>query len=110
MLVEFNTVKSSHKEMYEKELERKLTGERSVPYTNEKDYLCSITIDMDTVIDFEEGTVYYNEQKVSCVYAKLTDETTTRNLFIEYDLFKKIFEEAKGVKVKTVNEILNKQI
>lgn len=110
MLVEFDTVKSSHKEMHFKELDRKLTGEASVPYTNEKDYLCSITVDMTTVVDFEQGTVYYNESKVECVYARLNSDDVTRNLFVGYDVFKKIFEEVKGIKVKTVNEILKKKL
>lgn len=109
MIVEFETIKSSSFENYERELQAELSGPNSVPYCRSKDYITTIALEMDTVIDYEAGLVYHNAKLLNCIYVRVADDISTRNILITSEEFKSILEHTRNCKIKTAEEIL-KQI
>lgn len=105
MLIEFDTIRSSSKETHERSLQAETAGEASVPFHRTEDYKTQVTIDMDNIIDFTGGTVWFNDTRYECIYAYDTDANMSCNLLISYEDFKKVFEYAKGVKIFRHEEI-----
>ena len=111
MLVEFKSVQAWWKEQYQKDIDRDLKGRASVPFENKEDVIMSITIEMDEVMEFEEGIVFHNDTPHPCVYVTSRDrEYTSRNLLIDYDDFKILFEKAKGVKIVNYKELISEEL
>ncbi len=107
MIVEFKTSRSSMYESYERELQVELSGPSSVEYCRKNDYIATIALEMDTVIDYEVGKVYVNDNLHNCIYARIEDDISSRNLLIEEEDFKKILEYTRNCKIKSAVEILN---
>jgi len=107
MIVEFKTVRSSIEEKFERDKQEEMNGKYSLPFLNEYDYIASIFIELNNVIDFEEGQVYVNDKLHICVYVRVDDDTYTRNVLIEPGKFKSILEYSRNEKIKTATEILN---
>jgi hypothetical protein len=105
MLIEFDTVRRSSEETYNRDIQSDTTGEASVPFHRQYDYKTQVTIDMDNIRDFTAGRVYFNEQCYECVYAYEEDGTQTNNLLISYEDFKRVFEYAKGIKIIRHEEV-----
>ena len=110
MQIEFKTVQSWWKEQHEKDLNRKLNGDASVPFENEEDIITKITVDFDDIKTFEQGVVYHNDVVKDCVYVTYDKkDESTRNLLVHFDDFKFIYEKVTGKKILTAQEILNEQ-
>lgn len=106
MLVEFETVKRSAREQYENEEAARINGTEATNLNNREDFKCSIVVDMASVLDFEEGVVYYNGQEMSCVYARIDTEVWTRNLLISFDSFKTLFERVNNYSIPLAKNLL----
>lgn len=105
MILEFKTVRSNLKELFEKE---KLVEMGNQPvFENQEDYITSTFLEMDDVVDFAVGNVWFNGNTIECVYARLITDENTSNLIIDRRDFKKIIEYTKNCKIKTADEILN---
>jgi hypothetical protein len=104
MLIEFDTVRSSSKESFEKQ---KLTevAPSSVPFENENDYVSTIVVDMNTVIDFVGARIYLNSEYKECVYCRTSGDEALPNILINSSDFKRVFEYAKGIKIIRHEEI-----
>ncbi len=76
------------------------------PFENREDYYSPFFLEMDDVIDFAVGRIWFNGTPYECVYARLTEEETP-NLVIDGNDFKSILEHVKNCKIKTADEILN---
>ena len=107
MIVEFKTVRSNTEEQFYRSQQEEMSGKYNVPFLNEKDYIASIFIEMDNVIDFEEGQVYLNSKLYTCVYVRYADDSFTRNILVEPGKFKSIIEYCRNEKIRTATEILN---
>lgn len=106
MIIEFKTVRASAKEAFEK---NKLseTGMVNQEYYNEEDYITSIFIEIDDVVDFTVGKVYHNSEVHECVYIRFVEENVSTNVLINGEDFKRILESVRGCKIKTASQILN---
>jgi len=104
MIVEFKSVRSSLKEVWEREQTMDMGTKPSFEY--KEDYMSSFFLEMDDVIDFAVGKVWFNGVPKECIYARLSEEETP-NLVIDGRDFKKILEHTKNCKIKTADEILN---
>lgn len=107
MVVEFKTVRQNAQEVFEREQTIELHGIHSIEFGNQKDYITSIFVEMDDVIDFTGGRAYHNQEFKECVYLRLNDDQHTPNILMSIEEFKKIFEETRNCKIKTAEEILN---
>lgn len=105
MIVEFKTVRSNIKELFDKERNVELGGQPE--FHNHFDYTASFFLELDEVIDFVEGKVYINGKSHTCVYARLNDEETP-NLLILPEAFKSLLEYTRNIKINTAEEILNR--
>jgi hypothetical protein len=106
MIVEFKTVRGSSKEVFEKEQTSEL-GIANKEFFNTEDYITSIFIEMDDVVDFTVGRTYYNSEMYECVYIRFADESIGPNVLVKGEDFKRILENIRGCKIKTASEILN---
>jgi len=102
MIIEFDTVRLSLKEEYQKDVNRELKGDMSISFENEEDYHARITIDMKRVSDFAEGKVWYNNNNFDCVYPLFNDGCVTIPLLCNYNTFKKAFEMMRDVNVQSI--------
>lgn len=108
MIVEFKTVRASSKEAFEKEnLSEMGTAFTNKEFFNKEDYITSIFIEMDDVVDFTVGRTYHNSQIHECIYIRFTEEDVSPNVLIKGEDFKRILESVRGCKIKTASEILN---
>jgi len=107
MIVEFKTVRASSKEQFEKEQISEIGGMNSKEFFNTEDYITSIFVEMDDVVDFTVGRTYYNDKMYECVYIRFTDESIGPNVLVKGEDFKRILESIRGCKIKTASEILN---
>lgn len=104
MLVEFESVRSDLKESYDRDLKRDLTGEASVPFECEEDYIEKITIEMNQVIEFNGGRVYLNGKRMNCTYV-VTEDGISPNLLIPYEEFKRIYTKLMRNQVLIAEEL-----
>lgn len=107
MIVEFKTVRGSSKESFEKEQASEIGGTSSKEFFNTEDYITSIFVEMDDIVDFTVGRTYYNDTMYECVYIRFTDENISPNVLVKGEDFKRILESIRGCKIKTASEILN---
>lgn len=108
MLIEFKTVRASSKESFEKEQLSEMGGALgNKEFFNTEDYITSIFVEMNDVVDFTVGRTYHNNQLYECVYIRFTDENISPNVLIKGEDFKRILESIRGCKIKTASEILN---
>ena len=107
MIVEFKTVRASSKEQFEKEQLSEMGGMNNKEFFNTEDYITSLFVEMDDVVDFTVGRIYYNDKMCECVYIRFTDENISPNVLIKGEDFKRILENIRGCKIKTASEILN---
>jgi len=98
-LIEFDFSKECEKEMHEKALKEELHGAMSVNFENEEDYITKLIIDIDDVISFVGGKVWYNDMEINGTYVKFTDRSWSGALLISVENFKQIFEKQTGKKV-----------
>lgn len=104
MLIEFKSVRSSMEEQWQKENVLEEPG-----FHNTKDYIAKIVIEMDDVVDFTGGRVYYNSNIKECVYPRFKDEfQTPTNLLVTADEFKRILEKTRNIRIQSAAELLNK--
>lgn len=106
-MVEFDTVHSSHMEARERDLQAELHGNASVPFHHEDDYLSTIVIEMDNVVDFRAGKVWMNNDELDCVYARVSQdyEEWTQNLLISMEDFKKVLSYSTGKRILNYREL-----
>ena len=107
MIVEFKTVRASSKEEFEKEQLSEMGGMNNKEFFNTEDYITSLFVEMDDVVDFTVGRTYHNTQLYECVYIRFTDENIGPNVLVKGEDFKRILENIRGCKIKTASEILN---
>ena len=108
MIIEFKTVRASSKEEFEKEkLSEMGTSFINKEYFNKEDYITSIFIEIDDVVDFTVGRTYHNSQVHECVYIRFNEQDISSNILIKGEDFKRILESVRGCKIKTASEILN---
>ena len=107
MIVEFKTVRASSKEEFEKEQLSEMGGMNNKEFFNTEDYITSLFVEMDDVVDFTVGRTYHNTQLYECVYIRFTDESIGPNVLVKGEDFKRILENIRGYKIKTASEILN---
>lgn len=106
MLIEFDTIRGSRKESWEKEIQADLNGESSVPFQNSEDYMTQITVEMNNIIDFTGGRFWFNDKEYDCVYVNDENESLSMiPIMLSYKEFKKVFEYAKGVKILRHEEL-----
>jgi hypothetical protein len=103
MLIEFDTVRSSTKEHWERDIQEELGN--TPPFERSDDYKTRVTLDMDRIVDFTGASVWFNDKRYECVLGFDKDGLYTIPLLISYDDFKKVFEYAKGVKIFRHEEI-----
>lgn len=99
MLVEFETIRSCSKESHELNIKKETTGIASVPFEREQDYKTKMTIELDNIKDFTGGRVFFNNQRLDCVYAYNQDNEITSNILISYEDFKKLIETQRSIKI-----------
>jgi hypothetical protein len=107
MIVEFKTVRASSKEQFEKEQVSEMGGKNFKEFFNTEDYITSLFIEIDNVVDFTVGRTYYNDKMYECIYIRFKDESISPNVLIKGKDFKRILENIRGCKIKTASEILN---
>lgn len=107
MIVEFNHVRNSSREQYQKDIKREVSGEMSVTFENEEDYISKLYIEMDDVVDFVVGKCFWNEEELECVYVRLSSEEWTPNVLLSGEKFKRLLEKLRNIKIKSADEILN---
>lgn len=109
MIVKFKTCKSSLAEDWERSMQKEIQGVTSLEFFRHSDYIGTVAIEMDNVVDYEVGQVYVNQEVYECVYAKMgiEDDKYTRNLMITGDEFQELLLKTTNKKVKTAQEILN---
>lgn len=109
MIVKFKTCKSSLLEDWERAMQKEMQGVSSLDFYRHSDYIGTVAIEMDNVVDYEVGQVYVNQQVHECVYAKLgiEDDKYTSDLIITGDEFQELLLKLNNKKVRTAQEILN---
>ena len=107
MIVEFKTVRASSKEQFEKEQLSEMSGMNNKEFFNTEDYITSLFVEMDDVVDFTVGRTYHNDKMYECVYIRFADESIGPNVLVKGEDFKRILENIRGCKIKTASEILN---
>ena len=107
MLIEFKTVRASSKEQFEKEQLSEMGSMNNKEFFNTEDYITSLFVEMDDVVDFTVGRTYYNDKMYECVYIRFADESIGPNVLVKGEDFKRILENIRGCKIKTASEILN---
>lgn len=108
MIVEFKTVRASSLEQYEKSKDMELQGKDiHLEFFNTQDYITSIFVEMDDIIDFTVGKAYCNSEVFECIYIRFTEENISPNILIKGEEFKRILEHTRNMKIKTSDEILN---
>ena len=105
MLVEFECVVIDSLESFERIQMENISGENSVPFYRERDYKSTVVVDLNTIVGWNVGGVWYNTKKLNCIYAYDSEGIFTENLLIEADEFKKIYELTTGKKVFNWREI-----
>lgn len=105
MIIEFDTIRSSYKESHERDIAIDLNGAASVPFHRSEDYMTQIAVDMDRIVDFSGGRVFFNDQEVECVFAYDDEGNSSTNLLMTYKEFKKVFEYATGKKIVRHEEV-----
>lgn len=108
MILEFKTIRSDLEESFNREKQAEVQGEISLEFFREHDYISTTTVEMDDVIDYDVSIVYCNNQKHECVFARIGEETYTRNLLISGDDFKLILQQVRNMKIKSAENILTK--
>src|SRR3972149_6144593 len=111
-IVEFVSIFGDTLESQEKQYELEKASDLNIKpdFTRTKDYMAKTAIDLMKVSGYDEGTVYYNDQNLSCVYAEFTTEHGnyySRNLLIKLSDFKLLIEFVNKLKVKSVSEIIH---
>lgn len=107
-VVEFETVKTWWPEQVQKERDRYMHGESSVDIYNKEDWKGKVTVNMMDVVEFEEGIIFMNDKALKCTFAIIDErEFVTRNLLIEYDDFKKIYESVHNIDVRSYKDFFN---
>jgi len=107
MIVELLTVRGSIEESYEKEQEyanAEKIGTTEPDFRNKDDYVTHIIVDMDTVIDYSVGKVWLNDREMICIYPRTSADDQLPNLLVSKEVFKKIYEEAKGVTIENTSK------
>jgi hypothetical protein len=111
MIIEFNTVRTNDLEMFERGQEIQKSQEMGMEYVadfyNESDWEAITSLDMTTVIDWSEGTVWLNDTELPCVYARLHGGFMTSAILISIDDFRKIYEKIFNIEVKSGLDYLN---
>jgi len=107
MIIEFKHVRTSLEEEHERYIKAELQGETSVPFQREDDYIAPFFLEMDDVLDFVEGTIWWNDQNLPCVYVRRHSESITCNILISGVKFKELLEKVRNIQIKTAEEILN---
>ena len=104
MVVEFDCVRCSNKEMYDRDVaeDKKLYD---VPFEHSDDYLGKISVDMRTVVDFAQGRIYFNDEMYECIYVRTNQNEAIPNLLIPYKDFKRIYEKARNIEIKKASEL-----
>lgn len=105
MIIEFKTVRANVKEIFEKERTEELGGTKE--FYNTEDYTTSIFIEMDDVLDFTCGRIYKNQERLDCIFIRMSDSEMSPNVIIKGEDFKRILESVRNCKIKTAEEILN---
>jgi hypothetical protein len=76
-----------------------------------KDYMGVSAIDLTRVVGYDEGTVYFNDQVLSCVYAEFVNKDGasyySRNLLYKLEDFKTLIEYVNKLKVKTPSQVMH---
>lgn len=104
MLIEFKTVRCSSEEQWEKENVLEEPG-----FHNTKDYITTMTVEMEDVVDYTGGRTYYNGKTIECVYPRFRDEFQgSVNLLVTADEFKRILEKTRNIRIQSAAELLNK--
>ena len=106
MIIEFESIRYSLKEDYEKEASKAIVGDSGVSFENEHDYIAKIAIDIKKIVGFSGGHVWYNGDQLDCVYAHEKDNIQSVNLLIKYEDFKKLFVKVNE-KVTPWYEVIN---
>lgn len=107
MIVQFETVRTSLKEKFERSQQEDIQGKSSLSFFYENDYISKIFVEMDDVVDFVSEKIYCNTSMYECIYARLKDGKYTENLLMDSESFKELLEKVKNIKIKSANEILN---
>jgi len=107
MIVQFDTVRESLKEKFERSQQEDLQGKSSLSFFYENDYISKLFVEMDDVVDFASEKIYCNTALYECVYARLRDGNYTQNLLIDSESFKQLLEKTRNIKIKSANELLN---
>lgn len=105
MIVEFDTVRSSVKESFEREKQADIGCEASIEFNREQDYKTQVAVDLDKVLDYTGGRVWYNSEELECVYLYYNEGVMSPNVLISYADFKKVFEIARGIKILRHEEL-----
>ena len=107
MIIEFQTVRASSKEAFEKEKYSEL-GTANTEFYNTEDYITSIFLEMNDVVDFTVGRTYFNSQILECIYVRLVEENISPNILVKGEDFKRILESIRGCKIENASQILNR--
>ena len=105
MLIEFETVVSSRKEDHERSILEETLGHAKVPFHKERDYISTCAVEINDVVGYDVGDVWYNSERRETLYAKLKDGEYTRNLLISAEDFKKVYRNATGKVIVNHREI-----
>lgn len=108
MIIKFRTIRASTEEAFERSKQEEMSGITSLPFAHEHDYFTDITVEMDSVIDYVVGKIFFNGTAHECVYARLDNDEYTDGIVISADDFQKIFEYTKQCSIKTSDEILKR--
>jgi hypothetical protein len=109
MIIKFKTSKSCMLEDWERNMQKELSGPTSLDFYRHSDYVGTVAVEMDNVVDYEVGRVWVNQERFECVYAKMgiEDDKYTRNLIISGDDFEALLMKLREKEVQTPEQVLN---
>lgn len=100
-IVEFMTIRGNLEESYERN--RLMEMGQTPEFACKHDYMTTIVIDMDNVIDYSVGKTYLNGQELEAVYPNMYGMESPP-LLCSPEVFKKIYEESRNLKIKSFTE------
>jgi len=103
MIVEFDTVRGSLKESFDNDAANDLGV--STSFDKSFDYISKIALNLDLIIGFVGGKIYYNGQELDCVYAEEKDNHTV-GLLIKYEDFKKLYERQNNITIQRWEKLI----
>lgn len=105
MVIEFLHVRSELKESYDREMLEEMG--QTLPFENQDDYVTTMSMNIKDVVLFCAGHIYYNDQRLDCVYV-VTKDTSNIALLCKYKDFKLLYELVHKIEIPNIKDAIEK--